>query len=388
MHGIGIFDKNFPRVTLSKDEVQEHLGVTTPPRDAEGKIDLSQSPLTKLLEKKEREALDRLGEKEGHALKIVEHGAELDAFQRQLLTRGIDGSSPMGALLAAFWRPDEIGVFAEYVERAVFLSEHTLQPDEVKPSDIIASTKAVKGSMTATVPRLQLVGTTEQKKAKRTVAGAGTKTYELSESEDTYKLEEYGFKLKIQDIAKDSETVDTASLIIQELAAENNLRAEVEKMVELALDATAGTGFDEAQEFETSTLTWEDILKFFYGGKNASRFPDVIFTTNYAEGAVIDMVNILNLATVTDPMAVPGSVTSDVLPTLRGRKLKFHSSTDLKDKLIGIRKNFGFVKAENRNAMQSEWERIATGGWNVYHWKTNKAFGLITDSAITRLVKA
>jgi len=385
---IEVGDKEFPKIKLSAEEIKGKLGTTDAPRNADGSIDLSQSPLTKYLAEKERAAFEQLSTKAGAQVTLAGQGNEMDAFQRQLVARGLDGSSPLSAMLSAFWDPSEIGIFAEYIERAIFLSENTLTKDEIAPSDLITSTKQISGTMSATFPSLNLTSnSSDDKKAKRTVSGASTKTYELTESDETLNLDEYGFKIKIQDLAKASETVDTASILIQDLAAENVLRAQVSAMVAIAVAASAGTGFNEAREITTSSLVWEDILKFFYGGSYPSRFPQFAFTCNNATGAIISMIKILNLATLVDPIAVPGAATKDVIPALRGRQLKFHAGSTLKDKLIGLNKTVGFIKAENRAATQSEWERVATGGWSVYHWKSNWAFRLITDSAITRLVK-
>ena len=387
-NGIEVMDKEFPKLKLSAESMKGKLGPVSAPRKPDGTIDLSQSPLTAHLAELERQAFAEMSAKHGSPVELVGQGNELDAFQRQLAARGIYGNSPLDAMLSTFWTPDEIGIFGEYIERAIFLSENLLMKDEVTPSDLITSTKQITGTMTATFPRLELTSnSTSDKKAKRTVPGAGTKTYELTESDDSVHLDEYGFSVRIQDLARASETVDTTSIIIQELAAENVLRSQVDEMVGIAVAASAGTGFNEAREISTATLTWENILNFFYGGSYPSRFPQFAFTCNNASGAIISMIKILNLAMLTDPIAVPGSATTDTIPLLRGRQLKFHAGSTLKDILVGLNKNVGFMKAENRDATQSEWERIATGGWSVYHWVSNRGFRLMTDSAITRLVK-
>lgn len=389
---IYITDEKYPLVSLSADEAKKYVGTTYPKRKENGEVDLTKSPLTKLLEQKEKEALEELAIKEGKSMedmRIDGAGAKMDAFQRQLIARGLTGDKPLDAMLTAFWKPEEIGIFAEYVERAILLSENILAEDELAPSDLIASVKQIRGSKTATFPKIRLHGA---KSAVPVVEGAGKPAYELVETDIPVNLEEFGFKLRLSHDFRVMETIDTASLVIQELAAENVLRAQVRAMLAICNGLTPGTAIDNMkQKTFTGTLTWKDVLRFLYRTGYPSRFPTILFTGAVAdEGSEIDLdiVELLNLAILTDPIAVPGSATENKIPTIRGRALKFCVNANLDNVLYGLNKNLGFIMAENRDIMQNEWEHIADGNIDVYHWKTNWAFGLLTEGAVSKLVKA
>lgn len=386
MAQISIFSEEYPKVQLTDREVNALLGQSMKPGDVvrrpDGTIDtkatLANSPLTRALEIKEAQALETKGNSLYDNTK-----RDLDAFERRLYAAGIKPEMTLDVAMTEFYRPDNRGLFPELIERAVLISENTLVNDQVSEADLVGQTINIPSKSTVAT-KLSLEGTsgTGDRKPKRVAEGAGSKTYTINETDETVRLKEYGFKLKISDAAKKLSTVDELSLIAQELAAaEVNIAA-----VSAALDVLIASGYTEVTLASASTLAWKDILTFFYS--NEMRFsPDFLVTSAYASGAVIDIINVLNLANLTDPIGVAGNATQDTIPMLRGRNLKAHEGTKLKDKLVGIRKNLALKKYECRDLIQSEWQRIADGGgFDVYHWRVNRGYHRFVDEAVRILV--
>ena len=375
----------YPKVSLSPAEMVKALADDQPRiiRDASGKLDiratLATSPLTRLFDEKERAALHAQGDH------LSDNAFKLDPFERRLFSLGIKGNMTWSAALSVLFDPTNRGVFPEFVERAVLLSENLLADTEVAESDLIANTIPLASTSTE-VTKLEMQGTTGtgDRKVMRTTEGATMRQYVLTHSETTVATKEYGFSLGITDRARLLSTVDQVNLLIQELALENVNRSSVSDALTVLIAAVTET---RALALAT-TLTWKDVLLFFYGSQfTSTRTPNLIISTNDYAGAIISFVNLLALANFTDPIGNPNNATQNIVPLVRNAKLKFYPGSTLSDKLLGVRTSSALNKYENRSLMQSEWERLASSQSDAYYWRTNRVYYCPDAKSVRTLTK-
>jgi hypothetical protein len=378
--GKSIYELDFPKLALTPQDYKEILAVSTsePVRRKDGSIDFSKTPACLALERKEKEALKALGADsvEGRA------ATELDAFQRQLEIRKITNKTN----LDIFWDPQNVGLFPEVVERAVLMSTAELDINELKPEDIIAITKPVDSKV---VLRPKLTLPTPSQKPTKIAQGAEPPTYTITESDETITLSEYGFKIVIGDSAAASQSIDQLQVMVKEIASNEIYRRQVEDAVLIAIAA----GFTSVSLASSTVLTTKDIFKMFLTtGGSRGREPDILFSVSDDTGAVISLVEVLNLSDLRNPIANPGGITSREFPTVLGKPLRFCNvnstggAYNLKNKLVGIKKAYGIQKYEYRGVMQSEIERIAKMPGNAFYWRTAIGFNRFTADSVRILV--